>query len=188
MAKSNFSTACVSLVALTIGCCYCCTAARSQTLEWIDQFGTDGIEWARDVSLDGLGSIYVTGQTGAGNLGTYPLGASLFGHADVYLRKYDANGTPLWIQQIGSSDFEIGEEVSADSLGNVFIVGAMESSFAGMTEHDPDARDAFLLKYDAGGNLDWAVSRDAEFRDVAADGLGNVFISGAEGGGAFVSK
>ncbi len=62
-------------------------------LEWTDQFGTIGYDFAFDLDLDATG-IYAVGKTfgdlsdGSGQLGS-----------NMFVRKVDAIGTPLWTHQ-----------------------------------------------------------------------------------------
>ena len=126
---------------------------------WVQQFGTlSHFYTGYGVSADGSGSVYVTGDT---------LAANGFG-SDAYLAKYDSTGVQQWNQRVQPS--LSGQSVSADALGNVFVVGVT------------DGFDAFVTKYDAGGNRQWirelgTAARD-DGSDVAADNEGNVYICG----------
>jgi hypothetical protein len=106
-----------------------------------------------------------------------------------------AHAQPLdlqWVRQLGTPDAEINHGVSADRLGNVFIVGGTTGSLGGPFQGG--WYDAFVGKYGPGGNLEWvkqiATDKYDECSGVSADGLGNVFISGFIGLGedAFVAK
>ena len=63
-------------------------------LQWIKQFGGPGHDFGNDVSADGLGNVYVSGQTEANGLNK--------GNYDVYIRKFDAAGNQLWAKQLGT--------------------------------------------------------------------------------------
>ena len=104
-----------------------------------------------------------------------------------------------WTRQLGTSSCDGSYGVAADAGGNVFISGYTDGSLGG-----PSAGgwDAFVSKYDASGSLLWTRQLGTPSNDliygVAADPLGNVFISGETGGSlggpsagnqdAFVSK
>lgn len=99
-----------------------------------------------------------------------------------------------WIRQLGGVWQDVSLGVSADGLGNVYT--------SGYTVVPRSRGDAFVGKYDSGGNLLWTdylgTSRDTRSRAVSADRLGHVYISGytqdslggpnAGGYDAFVSK
>ncbi len=163
-------------------------------LLWTRQLGTVNNDGSTAVSADGLGNVYISGIT------ELSLGGPNAGKEDAFVSKYDAAGNFLWTRQLGTSDVDCSHGVSADSLGNVFICGWTYGSLGGPEAGD---HDAFVSKYDAAGNLLWArqlgTSDIDEAHGVAADGLGNVYISGETWGSlegpkvglvpdAFVSK
>ncbi len=149
----------------------------SGTLQWTRQFGTSGQDASADVSADGLGNVFVSGTT------TGALGESHFGDDDAYVAKYDASGTLQWTRQLGTSALDRSFGVSADGLGNVFISGYTRGSLEGT---NAGGLDAFISMYDASGTLQWTRQVGTNDADrgfgVSADGLGNVYISGATGG------
>jgi hypothetical protein len=147
--------------------------AHAQTLEWVRQFGMSHSESSDGVSADGLGNVYISGSTDGS------LGAPNAGALDAFVSKYDAAGNLQWTRQLGTSSEDESYGVSADGLGNVYITGKTVGSLGG-----PHAGgyDAFVSKYDSGGNLKWTsqigASHDEHSTGVSADGLGNVFITG----------
>jgi hypothetical protein len=120
-------------------------------------------------SADGMGSVYITGWTYDPNDVQHP-----------FVSKYTADGNFEWIRQFGSEKRDYANAVSADGLGNVYVVGATNGNLAG-----PNAggSDAFLSKFDAAGNHLWSrqfgASSNQNFSYVSADRLGNVFVSGS---------
>ena len=168
------------LVLLTTALCLAVGTppANAQTVEWARQIGTSEFDSGTGISVDGMGSIYVTGST-EGNLA----GASA-GGSDAFVSKYDANGNLDWTRQLGTFRSEFSTGVSADRLGNVYISGRTSGSLGG--PHAGGIFDAFVSKYDADGNLDWTrqlgtSSHDAGYA-ISADGMGNVFLSGDTSG------
>ncbi|MCH8046490.1 MAG: SBBP repeat-containing protein, partial [Planctomycetes bacterium] len=145
----------------------------SGTLQWTRQLGTSSRDVFNGVSADGLGNVYVSGETNGS------LGGTNAGGGDVFISKYDDSGTLAWTRQLGTSGTDRGWDVSADGLGNVYISGVTGGSLEGTSA---GADDAFVSKYDAGGVLQWSrqlgTSEWDHSRAVSADGLGNVYISG----------
>ena len=153
------------------------SSARAQTLEWIQQFGTSEAESVTGVSADGLGNVYIAGETKGS------LGGPNAGWYDAYIAKYDASGNRLWTEQFGTSEYDSARGVSADGLGNVYIVGSTEGS---LWSPNAGGFDAFIAKYDASGNRLWTEQFGTSELDspsgVSADGLGNVYVSGTTWG------
>jgi hypothetical protein len=165
----------------------------SGTLEWTEQLGTSSHDGSEGVSADGLGNVYISGWSRGS------LGDSNAGHWDAFISKYDDSGTLQWTEQLGTSGADRSFGVSADGLGNVYISGDTPEFLGG-----PNAGgyDAFLVKYDAGGRLQWTRQLGSNINDrsfgVSADGLGSVYISGYTAGSlagssagdwdAFISK
>jgi hypothetical protein len=148
-------------------------------LLWGRQLGTDGTEEYGSVSADPLGGVYVSGRT-TGSLGGPNAGPGGVGYVsgDQFLVKYDANGSLLWTRQIGALGEETYARVAADGLGNVYISGSTPGNVGG-----PNAggNDTYLRKYASDGTLLWGRQLGTNVGDggggVAADALGNVFIS-----------
>lgn len=89
-------------------------------------------------------------------------------------------GNLLISQTWGTSGLEYGNAVALDASGNIYIAGSMtNSTIIGVPPHDA----ALLLKYDSGGNLQWARSWGGLTYDeayaLALDPSGNVYLTGA---------
>jgi hypothetical protein len=153
-------------------------------LLWSQSFGTDAWDVAQAVSADGLGNVFLAGDT-SGN---------------AFVTKFDAAGNLQWTRQFGTSAQENTNGVSADGLGNVYVSGNTYGSLGGP---HAGSSDAFVAKYDGAGDLQWIRQLGLQNADtskgVSTDGLGNVYISGStqdslgggpnpEGSDAFVSK
>ena len=147
------------------------------TLLWTEQLGSNSSDVSIGVSADGLGNVYISGST-FGDLGGTNAGSN-----DAFVSKYDAAGTLLWTEQLGSNSSDVSYSVSADGLGNVYISGSTQGDLGGTNAGDWDA---FVSKYDAAGTLLWTEQLGSNSSDVSysvsADGLGNVYISGSTQG------
>ncbi|WP_168205166.1 SBBP repeat-containing protein [Bythopirellula goksoeyrii] len=149
----------------------------SGSLLWSRQFGTSASDVSYGVYADGLGYVYATGITGGDLNGTNS------GKFDAFLRKYDAAGNLLWTRQYGSSESDYAYGVSADALGNVYVSGDTFGDLGGINAGDTDA---YVIMYDAAGNLQWTRQLGTTEADlghgVSADGAGNVFLAGSTQG------
>jgi hypothetical protein len=160
--------------------------------QWTRQIGTLLYEDIGGISADGLGNAYIAGAT-YGDLGGINPGPA---DTDVFLAKYDTNGSLQWTRQLGSPRVEWCHGVSADELGSVFVVGQTNGTLAGPAP-PPGTRDGFISKYDAAGNQLWSRQfGPANSTGVSTDSFGNVYVTGdgrgpgtASGpGSAFVTK
>jgi hypothetical protein len=140
---------------------------------WSQQFGTSGGDFSRGASVDGLGNVYVSGTT-SGSI------ASSTGSGPQFVRKYTASGTVLWTTQFGNVNEGGISKISADELGNLFGVA---SSFGTPANPNSGIDDALVFKFNSAGGLEWkhafGATTDTFGNDVAADGLGNCYITGS---------
>ncbi len=142
---------------------------------WNTTWGGSDYDRGFGVAVDENDDIYITGFTKS-------FGAKI---SDIFLAKYSSSGKKLWNTTWGGSDREWASGIATDGLGNILIVGETESFGAG-------DYDTFLLKYNSSGAKQcaeiWGSSdRDVGY-DVAADGLGNIYIVGQSDLDFFIAK
>ena len=106
---------------------------------------------------------------------------------DTFVTKYDVNGNCIWADLIGGDEDIVGNDIAADTLGNVFITGDFIGTvgFAGSDltlTSTGEFGDGYLAKYDFGGNALWARRFGDEVwalgNRVAVDDIGNSFVAG----------
>ena len=158
---------------------YVNTAPPNEIQPQIRQFGTTSFDSAVDVSTDSSGNAYISGVTG-GSLG----GPNSTGSPDAYLAKYDNQGNPLWMRQIGTPALEYAFGNVVDSDNNVYITGGTTGSLA--APNSGGSMDAYVAKYDSNGNQQWirqiGTSDFEESYHIAADSQNNVYIAGTTTG------
>jgi len=147
------------------------------SLLWSRQFGSTSDEEAGyAVSADVLGNVFVAGYS-CGSLGGPEVGSG-----GSFLGRYDAAGNLQWLRQFGGRSDE-SYSLCADGLGNVYVSGMTYGSLGGPSAGE---NDAFLGKYDAGGNQLWVRQLGTWAHEraygVSTDGLGNVYIAGYTSG------
>jgi len=88
-------------------------------VSWIRQFGGTGQDSGQGagVAVSALGDVFVTGETYSS------LFAQNAGSADIYLAKYDRDGTLIWGRQVGGSSADWSMDVTVDVAGDAFVVG-----------------------------------------------------------------
>ncbi len=163
----------------------------SGSLVWAKRMGGTGDESGSRIVLDASGNLYVIGDfTGTADFNPGPgtLNLSSAGLYDVFIFKLDANGNLSWARSLGGTSNDNGYGVAIDQNGNVYMTG----SFAGTVDFDPGAgisnltavgaRDIFISRLDASGNLVWAKNMGGTFDDsgtnLTLDGSGNVYTTG----------
>lgn len=145
---------------------------------WERKLGTAAEDSAGYIAADSAGNVYIAGKTRGDLAGT---GA---GGQDIFVAKYDSSGTLLWVRQLGTAGFDYLSGLDADSYGNVYITGRLQSSE--YVSGQPVNRigsppgNAFVAKYDSNGTLLWQQQRQQgdSTDDLDADNSGNIYITG----------
>ena len=108
---------------------------------------------------------------------------SASGEKDIYLMKMNQGGEPQWIKTIGGMSDDIPEDLVVTDDGTCYITG----SFVSYGDFDPDpegyyqltadgTKDAFLLKTDSDGNMDWAF-RQGDFASSGDHGTSGIALA-----------
>ncbi|ALC15548.1 hypothetical protein DSOUD_0761 [Desulfuromonas soudanensis] len=154
----------------------------TETLSWgagARQFGTAAFDAVRGTAMDGVGNLYLVGETG-GALTADPGN----GGADIFLAKYDATGTRQWLRQLGTVADDFGYAVAVDGGGSVYLAGGTGGALTASPSQG--GTDIFVAKYDGGGTRQWlrqfgSAGEDAAY-GLAVDGLGNLLVAGGASG------
>ena len=146
-------------------------------LLWTRQLGTVYTDIANAIAVDAAGNSYITGYTDG------DLGGVNAGSRDVFIAKYDSSGTLLWTRQLGTIDDEVANGAAVDGSGNVYITGYTYDSLFGT---NAGGTDAFVVKYDASGTLQWSQQFGTSNYDfgtsASVDSSGSIYIAGATAG------
>ena len=106
-------------------------------------YGNDGGE---GVTVDSSNNIYVAGY----------FSKSLDGHtnsggAEIFLAKYNSSGVKQWTKPLGTSGWDLGRGVTADSSNNIYVTGTTSGGLDGNT--NSGGTDIFLAKFDSAGTF-----------------------------------
>lgn len=165
--------------------------AASSTWSGTKQMGVAGAHTsANSTAVDANGNICVVGWTDG------PLdGSTRTGTNDLFLTKFDAIGTNVFVRQLGASEAwasTFATSTATDTSGNIYIAGYTSGGLDGNTV--TGSNDFFLTKYDAGGakvytkqigtmQVNGVFGADTEATSVATDKSGNVYVVGFTDGG-----
>lgn len=160
----------------------------SQTLffSWADQIGGTGYDLVNNICTDNQGNVYSTGvfrNTVDFDPGSGTTNLTSSGVQDVFVSKIDANGSLVWAVRVGGTGIDLGNEISLDAYGGIYVAG----SFEGTVDFDPGsgtsnltsqtAASAFILKLNPSGSYAWArtigsnLGTSAEGLSVSAAGV-----------------
>jgi hypothetical protein len=161
----------------------------SGNFEWARTWGGSDTDLGCGVAADGSGNVYITGSF-LSTVDFYPGGGDPHtsnGGADVFLSKFDSLGNFEWARTWGGSAYDEGRGVATNGSGNVYATGYFQGTVdfnpeGGNDQFSNGAWDVFLSKFDSSGNFEWARTWGGsgldDGRGVAADGSGNVYITG----------
>lgn len=130
---------------------------------WSRLFGTSSYDYSQGIAFDAFGNVVIAGSTQGTLYGNLTPGQSA-----ILIAKFDVDGNALWIKQPATSGWEYAAEVSADGLGNIYLIGGVKDVYSDKM---------FIAKYDQDGNKIWMLTDyDDKTSSIAADENGNVYI------------
>ncbi|OJJ21262.1 hypothetical protein BKI52_11905 [marine bacterium AO1-C] len=146
------------------------------------------------LTTDKDGNLYVTGSfdgTHDFDPGSGTANITSKGTADMFVAKYDANGTYQWAFGVGGTR-TFGYSIAVDKNGNIYVTGAfyLTADFdpgpgtANLTTQHINAFNVFFAKYDNNGNYLWAKSiggptLDSDGQKILVDDAGSIYLAGS---------
>ncbi len=156
------------------------------TLQWVKSAGGTGSDAGSGLAIDGSNKIYLVGSyTGNATFGA--LSKTAAGLSDIFLAKYDVDGTALWVESAGGTNDDFGQAITLDSSGKIHITGYFKGSanFGSFNKiADASYFDVFVAEYDPVG-LTWNSAESAgginhEYsQSIAVDLSGNIYVTGS---------
>lgn len=145
--------------------------------------------YGRKCAVDASGNVYVTGYFV--RKATFGLiSKTSAGYEDMFVAKYNSSGVVQWVQTAGGNDSDFGYDIAVDASGNVYVTGLFwyTANFGSFTKTSSGLGDAFVVKYNSSGVVQWVQSAGGTAGDVsnsiATDALGGVYITGTYNGTA----
>lgn len=135
----------------------------SGTFLWLNKLKA-GTSLPYDLEVNSTGQVYVTGdflgtlyyETSIGNLAITNSYSK-----KIFVLKTNNNGLPIWHRSFGSDSDLSSRSISIDTAGNTYITGYFKCNWAqfhslgGPTFNSVGFKDAYLLKLDTLGELDF---------------------------------
>jgi hypothetical protein len=158
----------------------------SGNLQWARSFGGGESEKGLCCAHDPAGNIYVCGYY-TNTTVVNGNNVSGYGGRDIYVAKYDPNGTFQWFKNFGSAGRDEAKSIKCDAAGNVYICGMFSKNctFGSVTLNTYNATsyfDMFVAKLDGSGNVTWVKTGGSDFDEVAwcitADNSGKIYLTG----------
>lgn len=118
--------------------------------QWTIQTGTATSDLVEDAVFDRNNNVlYIVGHTSVSLHDQPPIG-----DRDIFLIKYDPDGTRLWTIMDGTAQEDRGMSIAIDSSGNIYITGyTVGGDFDGNGSYG--GHDIFVAKYNSDGGNVW---------------------------------
>jgi len=183
--KKNFL---LLIVILTFNLSIFIPASFAQFSDWLwakSALGY-GMDFTKHVTTDKSGNVILVGSIGSYTLVFDTITLNNLGQSDIFIVKYDSVGHVLWAKSANGTSWDFVTCVHTDESENIYIAGYFFSPtlfFNTTTLNNTGTGDMFVAKYDAVGNLIWAINNGATVgvtsaQTVTTDASGNVFVSG----------
>jgi hypothetical protein len=120
------------------------------TLVWEKSFGGSEIDEAHAISKTADGNYLIVGDTRSSDLDI----SQNNGAADLWVMKITPDGTLLWEKTLGGSSFDVGRSISKTQDNGFLISGSSRSTNGNLTSNKGQ-NDAWVVKINSSGNLEW---------------------------------
>ncbi len=155
---------------------------------WTKTIGSDDWDGAESIAVNSRGDIYIVG--GFNNTVDFNPTDGIDehtsnGNTDIFITKFNSSGIYQWTKTLGSTNYDMVEDIIIDSEDNILIVGSFSDSLA-ITETEAyesnGLADIFVSKLDENGNFLWTkIFGGPQWEtggSIAVDNLDNVYVIG----------
>ncbi len=172
--------------------------------QWATYYGGSGSDYAAESTTDASGNVFLTGGTTSTNTSVIatpgshqPATYTLSNMGDAFLVMFNASGVRQWGTYYGGNAQDVGYGLSQDNAGNIYMVGASQSTNAIATpgSHQPSLAsglDCFLVKFNSSGVRQWGTYYGGPginelAWDCVTNASGDTYISGVTTSSAGIS-
>ncbi|QYX34218.1 FG-GAP-like repeat-containing protein [Sphaerospermopsis torques-reginae ITEP-024] len=132
---------------------------------------SDVLDRASALTTGSDGAIYVSGWT-SGNLD----GQTNSGSTDVFITKYQPDGTKIWTRLLGSTDSDNANALTTGNDGSIYVSGVTYGNFDGQN----NSGNVFITKYQPDGTKVWTRTSEAvgSANALATGNDGAIYVAG----------
>jgi hypothetical protein len=158
--------------------------------QWHTFYGSSTEDFGYAVANAGDGNIYVAGTSYAswnGPNSAAPLNAHA-GSYDIVVVKLNSAGAYQWHTFYGSSIWDLGQAITSDGAGNLYVAGYSEATWNGPNSAAPlnahsGSNDIVVIKLNSVGAYQWhsfyGSSNSDAGQAITSDGAGNLYVAGS---------
>ena len=135
---------------------------------WVRHYAeADSINFAIAIVVDGLGNVYVTGESNNKDF-----------FADYATIKYDTDGIERWVARYDGPEIPDDKPIAiaVDGAGNIYVTGISDSTGTSSdyttVKYSNDGVEQWLVRYNSPANSSDRVAA------MVVDGSGNVYVTG----------
>lgn len=161
-------TFCFTLVLLV-----CMTSLNAQDYHWVQQLGSIGFDFSKDIQIDEDGNVFSAGFYRGDHFTIADTVLPFVDNMDSYLAKFSPDGELLWtVPLYGKGVFDRSETLQLDGAGNIYMLSTVqETLYIGNQDslHIPQSRniDILLMKFTTDGDLLWHKTYGGPSSDLA---------------------
>ncbi len=133
-------------------------------IEWEKTYGGTEIDEARSIVTSGDGNFMIAGETRSRDVDV----SQNNGAADVWMLKISPLGELIWERTYGGTGFDVSRSIQKTQDNGFLISGSSRSSDGDVSDNNGQ-NDAWVLKTDANGDLQWQKSIGGSMIDFAYD-------------------
>lgn len=168
--------------------------AQALDLTWTETIAGSGFDTTTGIGFDTAGNMIIVGETNSSDLliAANPIDASTKGLNDIFVIKYDKDGTPIWSTYLGGAGDDSASTLALDDEGNIYLAGYTNSDDFPITPAAYDSQlgeatgtwtDGFIIKLSSNGAIIWSTYFGGSFDDrissIALDNSGNIALTGS---------
>lgn len=155
---------------------------------WANGAGGSSLDYGTSISVDANRNLYLTGWF---NSSTISFGSTVLtnngieGTSDIFIAKYNANGSLLWVKIFGGTGDDRSISIKTKSNGVFVLTGWFKSPVISMgktTLNNAGGSDILIARFDEEGTVVWAKSiggiADDEGNSISCDSKDNIYVTG----------
>ncbi|HLG33568.1 MAG TPA: T9SS type A sorting domain-containing protein [Bacteroidia bacterium] len=155
------------------------------TIVWLTRAGGLADDESRGIAVDVSGSSCIAGHIDSNaTFGSFNL-INVSGSKDVFAARLDAGGVFQWAVPGGGNGDDDAYEAAMDNAGNCYVAGYFHdtASFGSNVMFSNGRDDAFIVKYNSAGVVQWARQAGDTLGDriyaISSDAAGNIVVTGS---------